>query len=274
MAFREVSVTEIREVLRLWLRGEGLRSIAQLASPDRKTVRRYVQAAEAAGLVRDGGERQLTDELIGAVVEAVRPTRPRGRGVAWERCEAERDRIKAWLDGGVPAVKVGELLARRGVVVPERTLHRFCSEVLGHRRQATTVRVADGEPGAEVQVDFARLGLIDDPAAGRRRVVHALIFTAVVSRHMFVWLCHRQTTAEVIAGCDAAWAFFGGVFRVMVPDNLSPVVAAADPTAPRFTDAFWAALGFPDACFCGYLHCLLLVQVLVANFVRRPVAES
>ena len=53
MAFREVSVTEIREVLRLWVLGEGLRSIERLVSCDRKTVRRYVQAAEAAGLTRE-----------------------------------------------------------------------------------------------------------------------------------------------------------------------------------------------------------------------------
>ena len=45
MAFREVGVHEIREVLRLWLRGEGLRSVARLAGVDRKTVRRYVAAA-------------------------------------------------------------------------------------------------------------------------------------------------------------------------------------------------------------------------------------
>jgi hypothetical protein len=36
MAYREVSVTEIREVLRLWLRGMGLHSIAQLVAVDRK----------------------------------------------------------------------------------------------------------------------------------------------------------------------------------------------------------------------------------------------
>lgn len=238
MAFREVSVTEIREVLRLWLRGEGFRSIERLTAPDRKTIRRYVAAAEAAGLVRDGGEGQLTDELLGAVVEAVRPARPRGHGAAWERCEAERDRIKAWLDDDVPAVKIVDLLARRGVVVPERTLHRFCAERLGHGRARTTVRVADGDPGSELQVDFGRLGLIADPTAGRRRLVRALIFTAVFSRHMFVWLCHRETTENVIAGCEAAWGFFGGVFRVLIPDNLSAVVAAADATAPRFTDAF------------------------------------
>ncbi|MGH3519065.1 MAG: IS21 family transposase [Haloechinothrix sp.] len=230
-------MTEIREVLRLWLRGEGLRSIERLASPDRKTIRRYVEAAEAAGVVRDGGQEQLSDELLGAVVEAVRPSRPRGRGAGWERCDAERDRIKAWLKADVPVVKVVDLLARRGVVVPERTLHRFCVEELGHRRKKRTVRVADGDPGGEVQVDFGRMGYLTEAATGRRRLVRALIFTAVLSRHTFVWLTHRETLEDVIAGCEAAWAFFGGVFHVMIPDNLSPVVAKADATAPRFTDA-------------------------------------
>lgn len=61
MAFREVSVTEIRKVLRLWVRGEGLRSIERLVSCDRKTIRRCVQAAEAASLARDGGVKHLTD---------------------------------------------------------------------------------------------------------------------------------------------------------------------------------------------------------------------
>lgn len=237
MAFREVSVTEIREVLRLWVRGEGLRSIERLVSCDRKTIRRYVQAAEAAGLVRDGGEEQLTDELIGAVVEAVRPARPGGRGWAWQRCEAERERIAAWLATDVPVVKIVDLLARRGVVVPERTLHRFCAEELGHRRQGPTVPVADGEPGSELQVDFGQLGYLTD-ADGRRRLVRALIFTAVFSRHMFVWVCHRETQDNVIAGCEAAWAFFGGVFAVLIPDNLAAVVATADATTPRFSDAF------------------------------------
>ena len=39
MVFREVGVHEIREVLRLWVRGEGLRSVERLSGLDRKTVR-------------------------------------------------------------------------------------------------------------------------------------------------------------------------------------------------------------------------------------------
>ena len=90
------------------------------------------------------------------------------------------------------------------------------------------MRVADGEPGGELQIDFARLGLLDDAGTGRRRVCHALIFTAVVSRHMFVWLSFTQTTETVIAGCEAAWRVFDGVFKVWVPDNLTPVRTKAD----------------------------------------------
>jgi hypothetical protein len=38
--FREIRVYEIREILRLWLRGKGLRSIEAMTGVDRKTVRR------------------------------------------------------------------------------------------------------------------------------------------------------------------------------------------------------------------------------------------
>src|SRR5712692_4835031 len=112
MAFREVRVFEVREVLRLWLRGEGLRAIERLAGVDRKTVRRYIDAAVEAGLVRDGGEDQLTDVFIGQVVEADRPHRSDGHGEAWRALVANHDQVKVWLDEDLTAVKVQELLAR------------------------------------------------------------------------------------------------------------------------------------------------------------------
>ena len=132
-------------------------------------------------------------------------------------------------------MKIEELLARSGCVVPYRTLHRFAVERCGFRAKATTVRVADGEPGVECQIDFGQMGFLLDDETGRRRKVHALIFTAVYSRHMFVWLTYSQTLAAVIAGCEAAWAFFGGVFKVLIPDNLKPVVTDADAVNPRLT---------------------------------------
>lgn len=239
MAFREVSVVQVKEVLRWWLAGDdGYRSIAVGAGVDRKTVRRYVEAAIGLGVRRDGGEGQLTEELIGAVCEAVRPIRPHGHGSSWEMLLAEEERIQAWVKADLTVAKIGDLLARRGLVVPERTLQRFCAERCGGGKHQTTVRVADGEPGIELQADFGKMGLLFDPETERNRVVHALILVAVWSRHMFAWLTFGQKTSDVIEGLEAAWTFFGGVFPILIPDNLSPVVTKAEPTEPRFNDTF------------------------------------
>ena len=75
MAFREVSVVQVKEALRRWLRGEGERPIAQGVGIDRKTVRRYIAAAIEFGVERSGSVEQLDEELIGAVLERVRPHR-------------------------------------------------------------------------------------------------------------------------------------------------------------------------------------------------------
>ncbi len=94
------------------------------------------------------------------------------------------------------------------------------------------MRVDDPPPGRELQVDFGYLGMIPD--GERRRKLHALVFTAVFSRYCYVYLTFPQTTLAVIAGCEAAWEFFGGVFPVLIPDNLKPVVDAADRLEPRW----------------------------------------
>src|SRR4051794_24684797 len=239
MAFREVRVFEVREVLRLWLAGEGFRSVERLAQVDRKTVRRYVTAAVQLGLVRDGGDDQLSDVFVGMVVEAVRPHRHDGHGDGWQLLSGEHERIAGWVTDDLTGVKIHELLGRRGAAVPLRTVQRYVLEVCGRSRgRCSTVRVVDGKPGDELQVDFGRMGFLADPDSGRRRVVQALIFTACYSRHCFVWLTHRQTTADVIAGFEAAWTFFGGVFATVIPDNLSAIVDTADPLAPRLNQAF------------------------------------
>jgi transposase len=173
------------------------------------------------------------------VVEAVRPHRADGHGESWRLLAANHDQIAAWVEADLTAVKIHELLGRRGVIVPCRTVQRYVLEVCGRSRgRGPTVRVADREPGDELQVDFGRMGLVPDPATGRRRVVWALIFTACYSRHCYVWLTHRQTTEAVIAGFEAAWTFFGGMFRTVIPDNMAVIVDDADALEPRLNQAF------------------------------------
>jgi hypothetical protein len=47
----------------------------------------------------------------------------------------------------------------------------------------------------------------------------------------------EETTARAIESCEAAWDFFGGVFKVIIPDNTKAIIVSADPLAPRITPA-------------------------------------
>ena len=110
MVFREVDVVEVKEMLRLWVRGHGYKSIACLAQMDRKTVRRYVEAAVRAGMTQAGGEAQITDGLVGEVINAVRPARPGSHGLAWEHLAARRGFIEPKLKDGLTLTKIASLL--------------------------------------------------------------------------------------------------------------------------------------------------------------------
>jgi transposase len=237
MAFREVTMIEIKEVLRQWLTGGSRKEIARRLRMDRNTVRGYIRLAESHGLTRGEGDAALTDERLLAIVESVRGSPERTHGAAWARCGEHRDFIAAKLGERVRLSKVHKLLLRQGVDVPYATLHRFAVAELEFGRGAATIPVADCEPGQELQVDTGWVGWIV-PLDGKRRRIRAWIFTAVRSRHRFVYPCFRETTLDAIEACEAAWEFFGGVFRVLVPDNTKAIVDDADPLDPFINLAF------------------------------------
>ena len=237
MAYREVTVLEVKEVIRQWLAGAGKKRIGARLGLDVKTVRRYLSAAAEQGLNRERPPGDL-DAAVAEVVSALQsPGRPRSRG--WATCTAERGFIASKLANRVRLSKIHKLLRRRGVQVTYATLHRFAVAELDFGRGAPTIPVSDGAPGAELQVDTGWVGWLepDGPGRGRRRF-RAWIFTAVLSRHRFVYPVFQETTATAIEACEAAWSFFGGIFQALIFDNTKTVVIHADPLEPRLNRGF------------------------------------
>ena len=98
--------------------------------------------------------------------------------------------------------------------------------------------MAETAPGEVAEMDFGRLGLVGDPATGRRRVAWSLIIVLAHSRHSFVWPLFHQKLSDVIEGLEAAWAFFRGIPRYLVIDNFPAAVAGPDSLHPRLTRGF------------------------------------
>ncbi len=182
MAYRELHVVEIREILRLWSRGHGFRRVAHLTGTDRKTVRRYVAAAQEAGFTQ--GDMPLDDELVARVVDAVRPGASSSVGPMREHLRAHAKAVRGWAQkDGCKGPKLAKLVKRTtGVPVPLRTLQRFVAEDLGiDQRPGDTVRIVDPDPGV-LEVDFLEFGEFSQIGTGQIRKMHALLCVAGYSR--------------------------------------------------------------------------------------------
>ena len=229
MAFREVRMIEVKEVLRLWLGQVPKKRIARTLGLDPKTVRRYIGLAAEEGLVPGAQSADtLTEERLTAILIALKTPAGRPRGEGWERCTEQRPFIEAKIDAGVKLRKIHKLLRRRGVQVSYAMLRRFAIAELEYGRRGSTIPVADGEPGAEVQLDTGWVGWLEPDLFGKRRRFRAWIFSAARSRHRFVWPVFRETTETAIEACEEAWEFFGGIFKVLIPDNTRVIVDDAD----------------------------------------------
>src|SRR5450631_600022 len=61
-----------RKILRLWLSGHQSEKVVDETGVKLDAVRRHIQAAEAAGVRRGGGEKELTETLVRRVAVAAR----------------------------------------------------------------------------------------------------------------------------------------------------------------------------------------------------------
>ena len=111
MAYREVRMMDIDQVMRRWLAGEKIRAIARSTGSDRNTVRRIVRLAEEAGI---RSETPWPDERK---LQAIRQRMGRpGAAVAAGQAEYElrprTEQIRAWLDKRPPAADQGARTVR------------------------------------------------------------------------------------------------------------------------------------------------------------------
>jgi transposase len=243
MAYREVDMWEILEVLRRAGRSESITQIKQATGRSRKTIRKYVRLARKLGWVP--GDQEPTEELAGSIRQHLKPVPEEiTPGVAESQLLPHRDRIRLWLEGsdherGLCLAKVHQLLGREGVQVPYSSLHRFVVKHCGFAdRRRMTVRRAPCTPGELAEVDFGRLGLVWDPITERRRFLYALIVTLGYSRHMYVHTTMSQKYDDLIEGLENAWFFFGGVVRRVVLDNLKAAIFKADRYDPIYQRTF------------------------------------
>jgi transposase len=161
--------------------------------------------------------------------------------VTWPEIAVHHEYIVEQLKGGVTQATIHQRLRdEQGLQASVASLKRYVAANLPERARRDQVVVLRDpvDAGEEAQIDYGHLGWWLDPAAGRRRKVWAFVMVLCCSRHMFV---RPVLTMDQRAWTEAhveAFAFFGGIPRRLVPDNLRTGVDKPDLYDPKINRSY------------------------------------
>ena len=244
---------DVTEILMHWHAGRSKNEMAESLGVDRKTLRKYIAPAEAAGIVPGGPAKSEEEwaELVRGRFPQLADTRL--RQVTWPAIAVHHDYITAQLTAGVRMSTIWQRLRdERGLGVSVQSFRRYVAANVPEetrRSQVTVWNPRPAEAGEQAQIDYGQLGRWLDPVTGKLRTVQAFVMVLACSRHMFVrpvLVMDQRAWTECHV---AAFAFFGGVPARLVPDNLktgwtSPTCMTRRSTGPMpsspHTTAAWS----------------------------------
>ncbi len=248
MGRRSFLVYDIVELFRQWQAGRGVRAIARSLGIDRKTIRKYLDAAAMAGL--SPGEERSVDEWA-AFIRDQFPKLVDARQRS--RRSAELDRYQDFIREGLQQNRMStvhrRLVERTGLEVSVATFRRYVHTTMPELLRTSPMPIwrPEVDPGEEAQVDFGYMGSWQDPVTGKNHRVYAFVLVLSYSRHMFVRLVLRLDAVSWQQCHIEALAFLGAVPQRIILDNLKDGVVKPDlydPTLNRSYAELAAHYGF------------------------------
>jgi transposase len=237
MAYKRITLMDIGDIIRRWHDGQSVSHISTVLQYDRKTVRKYIHLAQHHGLALDESLPDMTkvrDLLQGTVAENKKPA------TALDTLTPFLAEITELVkEHGLKAKTAFEVICQRhDLTVSYSTFKRFVKKnriIIQPEKSTCRIEV---DPGLEVQVDYAKMGLIYDPLTNRRRTVYAFIATLAHSRHKYIEFVFKQDQQSFTASHINMFEYFAGVPSRVVIDNLKSGVIKPDLYDPKLNRTF------------------------------------
>lgn len=213
-------MNELRELIYRFRKGEGNRPIAAATNLSKNTVKKYRRLAEKHGFL-DADQPLPSLEELGRVMIVPSPPKHMRSTV-----EPYKEQVRLWLESEVEQQTIWQRL---------RDDYGYCGSYSSLRRFVQRLRPAEPEafcrietaPGEEAQVDFGVAGVQYDSRSGRWRKTWMFVMTLSWSRHQYVEFVFDQSIPTWLGCHERAFAWFGGVVRRVVVDNLKAAVLQA-----------------------------------------------
>ena len=233
MAGKTIIMSKLKQIIRLRNDGVPLQTIAKGVDISRNTVKKYLRLIEVKGLTAEE-LLQLQDNELEALLEDPDPQdqqRLASLSAMFPAFEKELQRI-----GVTRWILWGEYKLQH----PDGfSYSRFCEHFKKYQTSRSATMHIEHAPADKLFIDFTGKKLpVIDPSTGE--VMEVEIYVAILgySQLTYVQAVASQRKEDFIAATENALRFFGGVPRVLVPDNLKSAVTKADKYEAEVNSAF------------------------------------
>lgn len=233
MAGKTIIMSKLKQIIRLRNDGIALQSIAKAIDISRNTVKKYLRLIEVKGLAAEQ-LLQLEDNELEALLEDPDPSdqqRLASLSAMFPYFEKELGRtgVTRW-------ILWGEYKQR----YPDGfSYSRFCDHFKQYKISRSATMHFEYEPGDKLFIDFTGKKLsVVDPSSGELDEVEIYVAILGYSQLTYVQAVSSQRKEDFIAATENALLFFGGVPRVLVPDNLKSAVTKADKYEAELNSTF------------------------------------
>ena len=220
--YKEVeTMTKYREILRLTALGFSQRSIVQSVGTSQKTVVKVQRRAKELNLTWPLSE-SLTDDVLGKQMFPREPVQPSGRKMP----DLDYIRKELQKNGVNKKLLWTEYLEECRLSGDDPLMYsQFCEYIRRDEQKRRATMHINRKPGEQIEVDWAGdPAIITDPDTGE--IIKAWLFVGVLSYSQYPYVeafINEKQRAWITAHVHM-YEYFGGVSRILVPDNTKTAV--------------------------------------------------
>jgi transposase len=218
----------------MYSQGRSKLSIAEQTGISRNTAKKYMATFEASGLsfeqINGLNDKEL-DEFFGTVKQVP----PHDRLLSLQRCFPRID--KELKKTGETRYSLWESYKKE---FPDGFSYtQFCFHLAQWKARVNPVMHQDHKVGDKLYVDFAgvKQSFVNKETG---EVIDVEVFIAILgaSQLTYVEAFMSQQKEDLIAACENAFHYIGGVTAAIVPDNLKAAVTKSNRYEPTLNETF------------------------------------
>ena len=218
----------------MYSQGRSKLWIAEQTGVSRNTAKKYMATFDASGLTFEQIN-SLNDKELDDFFGTVKQQPPKSRLLNLQRCFPQID--KELKRTGVTRHMLWEAYKKE---FPEGFAYtQFCFHLTKWKARVNPVMHQDHKVGDKLYIDFAGVKLsIVDKETGELTEVEVFVAILGASQLTYVEAVSSQQKEDLIAACENALHYIGGVPAAIVPDNLKAAVTKSNKYEPTLNESF------------------------------------